>query len=243
MLFTSHVFTLVFLPIVMSLFLLFYRYLGLRSALSSLTIASLIFYGWWNPVYLWLIGFSIVINFVTGHLLSTIESQHQRLRVLISGIIINLSLLGYFKYSQFLLDNINTLFGLELTIEPVILPLAISFFTFQQISYIVDVYRNKDVHYQFSDYILYVTFFPQLIAGPIVRHNNIIPQFSAPYANQEKSIWISRGLVLFSIGLFKKVVIANALEDMSSPYFDSILSGDDAGFIGGSPGLYIANLF
>lgn len=232
MLFTSHVFTLVFLPIVMSLFLLFYRYLGLRSALSSLTIASLIFYGWWNPVYLWLIGFSIVINFVTGHLLSTIESQHQRLRVLISGIIINLSLLGYFKYSQFLLDNINTLFGLELTIEPVILPLAISFFTFQQISYIVDVYRNKDVHYQFSDYILYVTFFPQLIAGPIVRHNNIIPQFSAPYANQEKSIWISRGLVLFSIGLFKKVVIANALEDMSSPYFDSILSGDDAGFIG-----------
>ncbi len=231
MLFTSHVFTLVFLPIVMSLFLLCYRYLGLRSALSSLTIASLIFYGWWNPVYLWLIGFSIVINFVTGHFLSTVENQQQRRWILISGIIINLSLLGYFKYSQFLLDNLNTLFGLELTINPVILPLAISFFTFQQISYVVDVYRNKDVHYQFSDYILYVTFFPQLIAGPIVRHNNIIPQFSAPYADQEKSVWISRGLVLFSIGLFKKVVLANALEDMSSPYFDSVVSGADTAFV------------
>jgi D-alanyl-lipoteichoic acid acyltransferase DltB (MBOAT superfamily) len=231
MLFTSHIFTLVFLPIVLSLFLLSYRFLGLRTSLSGLTIASLFFYGWWNPVYLWLIGFSIVANFITGHLLSQSEKAYHRRWILALGISINLALLGYFKYSLFFVENVNVFLDLHIAIDPVILPLAISFFTFQQISYIVDVSKNRDTHYPLSDYILYVTFFPQLIAGPIVRHNDIIPQFSHPYQGQDKSIWISRGLVLFTLGLFKKVVLANGLEDISSPYFDSLLSGESALFI------------
>jgi len=231
MLFTSHVFTLVFLPIVMGMYLCFYRYLGLKPALSILTLSSLFFYGWWNPVYLWLIGFSIIINFVSGRLLVTTLSAGGRRLILICAVSINLVLLGYFKYSGFLVDNINAIAGLELTIDAVVLPLAISFFTFQQISYVVDIYKNNKTIYQFTDYILFVTFFPQLIAGPIVRHDTLIPQFSNPYANQQKSIWISRGIVLFTIGLFKKVVLANALEDISTPYFESVFSGSGITFL------------
>ena len=245
MLFTSHTFTLIFLPLVLSLYLLCYRFINLRVALSLLTLTSLFFYGWWNPIYLWLLGFSIIINFFIGWLLTHCHSKECKPKnakketekelkkkwLVIIGITINLGLLAYFKYSQFFIDNVNTLFNIELSINPVILPLAISFFTFQQISYIVDVSKTNKTHYSFSDYILYVTFFPQLIAGPIVRHDALIPQFSAPYAHQQKSLWISRGLVLFIIGLFKKVLLANALEDMSSPYFESLLSGGEAHFI------------
>jgi len=213
------------------MYLCFYRYLGLKPALNVLTLSSLFFYGWWNPVYLWLIGFSIIFNFLAGRLLVSSLSSVKRHLTLIVAVSINLILLGYFKYSGFLVDNINALAGTALTIDTVILPLAISFFTFQQISYIVDIYKNNKTIYPFSDYILFVTFFPQLIAGPIVRHDSLIPQFSNPFDNQQKSIWISRGIVLFTIGLFKKVVFANALEDMSSPYFDSVFSGTTATFI------------
>jgi len=238
MLFTSHAFTLVFFPLVLSIFLLSYQYINLRVALSFLTLASLFFYGWWNPIYLYLLGFSIIINYLIGWLLTSrlltprnATQTHKKKWLVIVGIAINLGLLAYFKYSQFFIDNMNELFNIEFAMNPVILPLAISFFTFQQISYIVDVSKSNDTHYNFSDYILYVTFFPQLIAGPIVRHDTLIPQFSAPYAKQQKSLWISRGLALFTLGLFKKVVLANALEDMSSPYFDSLISGSDAHFI------------
>ncbi len=235
MLFTSHAFTLVFLPLVLSIFLLCYQYINLRVALSILTLASLFFYAWWNPIYLCLLSFSIIINYLIGYWLThTTKSNDLYIKkwLVIVGIVINLSLLAYFKYSQFFIDNLNSLFEIELSIHPIILPLAISFFTFQQISYIVDVSKNSDTHYSFSDYILYVTFFPQLIAGPIVRHDVLIPQFSAPYAHQQKSPWIARGFTLFILGLFKKVVLANGLEDISSPYFESLLSGSNAHFIG-----------
>ncbi len=142
MLFTSHVFTLVFLPIVMSLFLLCYRYLGLRSALSSLSIASLIFYGWWNPAYLGLIITSIIFNYAVGIMLGSSHTDQQsdifnRKTLLIIGVSANLLSIGYFKYAGFFTNNVNQLFDTTFDIGNIILPLAISFFTFQQIAYLV----------------------------------------------------------------------------------------------------------
>lgn len=225
MLFTSYVFVLVFLPVVSILYYWSIGRASLQATLGLLTLSSLVFYGWWEPVYLWLIGFSILANFFAGKLLLAEFGRIGRGTLLIVPVAINLSLLGYFKYAGFIAENLGAAFGASLSVGEIVLPLAISFFTFQQISFLVDVYKDRTISYRFTDYALFVSFFPQLIAGPIVRHDTLIPQFAKPYAGEQRSPWVARGLILFIFGMFKKNALADSLSEISTPYFDAINAG------------------
>jgi len=150
---------------------------------------------------------SIFINFQIGKFLSKLSNKKKL--VLFIGIGFNLLLLLYFKHFDFFIENYNDLFSQKISSLNLIIPLGISFFTFQQIAFLVDVYSNKTSDYKFLHYATYVSFFPQLIAGPIVHHNDLMPQFDDLSKRKINIRNISLGLFIFSIGLFKKVVIAD----------------------------------
>ena len=162
-------------------------------------LASLFFYAWWKPIYLVLILFSIGFNFAVGRLVSR-EGRWKKRGVLVFGITVNLVLLGYFKYANFFVDNVNAAFGSDWNIETIFLPLAISFFTFQQIAYLVDAWRGETSEYNFLHYCLFVSFFPQLIAGPIVHHKDILPQFMRGENMSPQWSNFAVGISIFSIG-------------------------------------------
>lgn len=197
-----------------------------------LVVASLFFYAYWDIKYLPLIIGSILLNFAIGTGLAqahqttnrkTIKNNYlvNRKVVLATGIVANLILLGYYKYTDFFLDNINAAFGTSYPLPHIILPLAISFFTFTQIVYLVDSYRGETAEYGILNYSLFVTFFPHLIAGPIVHHRQIMPQFASRWTLSRRYFNILRGLFIFSIGLFKKVVIADSFAVWATAGFDS----------------------
>jgi len=219
-LFNSYEFIFLFLPICYFGYFLCARFLSLESALGFLVLGSLFFYGYWNPIYVVLILFSIVFNYSVGTVLCRHDLTAKR-EVLIFGIAVNLSLLAYFKYANFFVDNINTLVGTQWNLGNIFLPLAISFFTFQQVSYLVDAKQGKTSEYNFLHYCLFVCFFPQLIAGPIVHHREILPQFLRASALTPKWSNLAIGLSIFAIGLFKKTVIADSLSVYVGPVFDS----------------------
>ena len=180
MLFNSYIFIFLFLPAV--LFVYFYlNHRRLTTASKAfLVIASLFYYSWWNVIYLPLILSSMLFNYFIGSRLST-NIKGKRLskkQLLTLGVSGNLLLLGYFKYADFFIKNIDYVLGIELPLLHLALPLAISFFTFQQIAYLVDSYRGETKEYDFLNYAIFVTFFPQLIAGPIVHHKEMMPQFA-----------------------------------------------------------------
>lgn len=220
MLFNSREFILLFLPIVLSLFLWLWKQGHARTAVNSLTVASLVFYGWWNPAYVVLIGSSIVANFTLARVMTHRTARgHRCTGILTLGLVFNLALLAYFKYASFLVDTVNMLAGTRIEWTRVTLPLAISFFTFQQISFLVDLWRRGCPSYNFERYAAYVTFFPHEIAGPIVRHHELIPQFELdPWRD---GFWerMARGLTLFAIGLVKKVFFADPLAGVVDPIF------------------------
>lgn len=220
MLFNSYEFIFFFLPLCLGGYFLCTRALGSEAALAFLVLCSLFFYAWWKPVYLALILFSIVFNFAIGRLLSR-EGPWRTKATLISGVAVNLLLLGYFKYANFFIDNVNALTGSDWDIGTIFLPLAISFFTFQQISYLVDAWRGETSEYNFLHYCLFVCFFPQLIAGPIVHHKEILPQFMRPGAMSPRWSNFAVGLSIFAIGLFKKTVIADSLSGYVTPVYDA----------------------
>ena len=200
MLFNSSIFIFVFLPIVL---LVYYSIGRLRNSSFSLVwliLASLFFYGWWNPAYLGLILGSILFNYAVGF--SLLGRPHKL--TLFLGVAGNLGVLGYFKYANFFIDNINALTSNDIVLEQIILPLGISFFTFQQITYLVDAYRGETREYDFLHYCLFVVFFPQLIAGPIVHHKEMLPQFAKDALYGLKSRNLAVGFTIFIIGLFKK---------------------------------------
>lgn len=175
MLFNSFEFIFIFLPVTLTVFFITGSRQRRKIAVSWLVAASLFFYGWWNPAYLGLLVFSIFFNYGMGVILS---SKNKSIKILSTGVIINLGVLGYFKYTNFFVDNINHIFHTSYALHHIILPIAISFFTFQQIAYLVDAYRDETHEYNFLHYALFVTFFPQLIAGPIVHHKEMLPQFT-----------------------------------------------------------------
>lgn len=223
MLFNSYFFIFLFLPITL---LVYYRIGDLghhRIATAWLVGTSLFFYGWWNPSYLGLILVSMLFNYSIGVGLSnpSEETRLSRKIILIFGIFVNLGLLGYFKYANFFVDNVNWLFNTNLNFGRILLPLAISFFTFQQIAYLVDAYRGETREYNFLHYCLFVTFFPQLIAGPIVHHREILPQFACEKIYRLNLEHLAVGLTIFFIGLFKKVVIADNISQFGTPVFDA----------------------
>ncbi|MEE9543666.1 MAG: MBOAT family protein, partial [Thermodesulfobacteriota bacterium] len=233
MLFNSHIFIFLFLPITLAGFFLIGKTWNHRYATIWLTIASLFFYGWWNPVYLILIVFSIIFNFYAGSRLAR-ATQGEKIKrpkaLLVFSIGVNIALIAYFKYANFFVDNLNSVLGTEFFISAIVLPLAISFFTFQQVAFLIDSYRAETREYDFQSYALFVTFFPQLIAGPIVHHKDMMPQFAKEperglgYAN------LSIGLTIFSLGLFKKVVLADGIALFATPVFSAAGAGDTLSF-------------
>lgn len=214
-LFNSYEFIYVFLPIV------FFGYFWLNKAhlsdVSKLWMigASLFFYSWWNIVYLPLILGSILFNFAIGLAILKLDNiliykeNIFRRALLIVGIISNVLLLGYFKYTDFFISNINVIFGTNWSLLHILLPLGISFFTFTQIAYLIDVYGRKVREVNFWNYMLFVTFFPHLLAGPILHHQEMMPQFDSLKKKIINYKNLVIGLFLLSIGLFKKVVIAD----------------------------------
>jgi alginate O-acetyltransferase complex protein AlgI len=224
MLFNSIDYIIFFLP------LTFLVYLALSHAANNekqviwLVIASLFFYASWEPTYLLLIVFSISVNFLISKRLINDKPATVRLWLVI-GVSYNLALLGYFKYTGFFVNGLNEL-GLWLIPAPEItLPLAISFFTFQQIAYLVDVSRKECQEYEFLHYALFVLFFPQLIAGPIVHHKEMMPQFLHLRPKEKLPSDLAIGITFIAIGLFKKIILADSLALVVDPVFDSAASG------------------
>lgn len=220
LLFNSYEFIFFFLPLCLGGYFLCTRALGMEAALAFLVLCSLFFYAWWKPVYLVLILFSIGFNFTVGRLLARPGPWRTR-GMLVFGVAVNLLLLGYFKYANFFIDNVNLITGSAWQMGDIFLPLAISFFTFQQISYLVDAWRGETSEYNFLHYCLFVCFFPQLIAGPIVHHKEILPQFMQPGAMSPRWSNFAVGLSIFAIGLFKKTVIADSLSGYVTPVYDA----------------------
>ncbi|MCH8189015.1 MAG: MBOAT family protein [Proteobacteria bacterium] len=225
MLFNSYGFIFLFLPAVLAGYFLIGARVQGRAAIAWLVAASLFFYGWWNPAFLPLILFSVGFNFVLGMRLLLGGGARARKAMLILGIAGNLGLLAYFKYANFLVGNLEAVSGGTLDWPPVVLPIAISFFTFQQIAYLVDVYRGEAQEYRFLNYVLFVTFFPQLIAGPIVHHRETLPQFARKRIGRFDARDLSIGSTIFFIGLFKTVVIADNLANFATPVFGAADSG------------------
>ena len=222
MLFNSYIFIFLFLPLSFFIYFFLLQKRLIVSAKSFLIFSSLFFYSWWNIIYLPLILGSLLFNYSIGVVLgrNSEKSKINKKFLLTIGIVSNLGLLGYFKYADFLIENVNTLFDSSAPLLHLALPLAISFFTFQQIAYLVDSYRAETSEYDFLNYALFVTFFPQLIAGPIVHHSEMMPQFSSARNLVKRYKYISLGLFIFSMGLFKKVVIADTFALWATAGFD-----------------------
>lgn len=210
MLFNSYVFIFLFFPITLIGWYALNYGNCFKIANVFLIGMSLLFYGYYNPSYLPVICGSIFINYLIAKAMEAVKNgDGMKKMFLLVGIVINIGIIFYFKYYDFFLKNMNALFQTSFELKNLILPLGISFFTFQQISYLVDSYRGETKGYRFDEYMLFVSFFPQLIAGPIVMHREIIPQFR----DQKKRRFIaenfSKGMYIFALGLFKKVIVAD----------------------------------
>ena len=222
MLFSSPEFILFFLPFTLIGFFAIGRWKSQSLSIAWLLACSLFFYGWWNPAYLALIGFSVLFNFSVGEALRRREELERSARgLLVFGVTVNLGLLAYYKYFEFFVESVNGAFELSLPVSRVLLPLAISFFTFQQIGFLIDTYRGRLRHEGLQRYALFVCFFPQLIAGPIVHYRDFVPQLRRPEMYHLHWRNLALGLTIFSIGLFKKTVLADGLGDYVDPVFST----------------------
>ena len=210
MLFNSYVFLLAFLPACFAgYFLLGLLPERIPANKLFLVLASFVFYGWNNPRYVPIIALSIVVNYALSQLMLRAERRALRLTLLLTGLLLNLGVLFYFKYYDFFASNVNAAFGTAFAIHRLALPLGISFFTFQQLSYVIDSYRRAVPRYNPLDYALFVTFFPQLIAGPIVLHSEIVPQFADRDNHRPRAENLAPGFFAFARGLAKKVLVAD----------------------------------
>ena len=223
MLFYSYEFIFIFLPLIFFIYFYLNSKRLTHASKAFLVLSSLFFYSWWNIIYLPLILISMLFNYSLGNSLSNYKNNKKRFTkksILSFGIVLNIVLLGYFKYSDFFIANFNLLTESNADLLNLALPLAISFFTFQQIAYLVDSYKEETKEYDFLNYAIFVTFFPQLIAGPIVHHKEMMPQFDILKNKVKNYKNISLGLFIFSIGLFKKVVIADYFAVAATNGFD-----------------------
>lgn len=218
MLFHSYSYFLIFLPIVIIIYFYLANRFVRRISIFWLIICSFAFYAWWNVAYLFLLLISIIVNYCISIVLIHPNRMYKQ-SILLFAIIFNLLLLGYYKYTNFFIDNTNLLINSHIPFINILLPLGISFFTFTQIAFLVDCYRHPVKDHKFINYFLFVSFFPHLLAGPIIHHAEIMPQFSSI----EKKINYKNAflaLFLFVIGLFKKVVIADTFAIWATEGFD-----------------------
>jgi len=211
MLFNSYIFIFLFLPLTLIGWYGLNKIKAYEPAKFFLAGMSLWFYGYFNIYYLAIIIVSILSNYLLSYLM---KFSHTRLsgRIgLAAGLMLNLGMLFYFKYYDFFFENINLIFHADFNLKHILLPLGISFFTFQQLSFIIDRCTGKAPHYSFSNYITFVTFFPQLIAGPIVLYKEMMPQFEDISNRRFHAESFAKGIVLFTIRLGKKVLLADVL--------------------------------
>jgi len=222
-LFNSHAFIFLFLPLTALVFFALGRF-SVKLAAGWLAATSLFFYGWWNPAYVLLLLASILFNFTAGSAIARAHAAGDVLRsrrLMQLAIVANLVLLAYYKYANFFIGNLNAIAGTDWHFAQVILPLGISFFTFTQIAFLVDAWQGKVREYNFVHYGLFVTYFPHLIAGPILHHGEMMPQFAKREIYRPQYDLIAAGLTLFVLGLAKKVLIADGVAPYVAPVFDA----------------------
>ncbi len=227
MLFNSYAFIFAFLPMTL---LGFFVLAGVNRKLAAgwLAAASLFFYGWWNPVYVGLLVASFLFNYALGVTIvrtRTAGDVRRCKRLLVFALAVNLAVLGYFKYANFFLDTTNALLDTAGSLGEIVLPLGISFFTFTQIAFLVDAYQGKAEEYSLTHYALFVTYFPHLIAGPILHHREMMPQFGIAATYRPDYNKLAAGLTIFVIGLFKKVIIADGVATYVAPVFNAAQAG------------------
>lgn len=209
MLFNSYIFLLLFLPVTLFIYFLS-NHLGYhKMSMIFLVIASFTFYSYNSVQLVWVLVISVIGNYFFASILNGCFQKWLQKVILVIGILVNVGSIFYFKYMNFLILNLNIIFRKDFTLRNIILPLGISFYTFQQISFLIDTYRGETSDYSFWEYTAFVTFFPQLVAGPIVLHSEIIPQF------RDRARWkfnhdnFANGIYVFTMGLAKKVLIAD----------------------------------
>ena len=226
MLFNSYEYILLFLPISLLVYFILNRLRRTVLAKVWLGASSLFFYSYWDIRFLPILLASILFNFTVGNVLVRMPAEKQSARklVLFFGIAADVTLLGYFKYADFFIENVNALFGTSYALLHLALPLGISFFTFTQIAYLVDSYRLNVRENSFNNYLLFVTFFPHLIAGPVLHHREMMPQFANIRNKVLNSKNIALGIFVFTIGLVKKVLIADTFAPFASHGFDQAAS-------------------
>jgi alginate O-acetyltransferase complex protein AlgI len=225
MLFTTAVFALLFLPLTLAGFYALGRWRPPAAALW-LFVASVFFYGFWMPAFTLLLLASIGFNFFVGLRIAGSEGAARR-HWLVAGIAVDLLLLAYFKYANFFVDNLNALLGMQWAPGRVLLPIGISFYTFTQIAFLVDTWRGKVREFNLVHYGLFVTYFPHLVAGPVLHHAQMMPQFAQPSIYRWQAAPFGAGLAIFAIGLLKKVVLADGV----APYADAVFRAADGGVL------------
>ncbi len=210
MLFHSIIYLIIFLPFVFSVYFLLRKFTD-NDGKYFIIFSGIFFYGWWNVNFTPLIICSVLFNYFISQKIINLENNSKKKVILLTGIAFNILYLGIFKYTDFVIDNLNYIFELNIQNFDLPFPLAMSFFTFQTIAYLVDCYDGEVEKGSLKDYSLFIIFFPQLIAGPIVRYNNMMSQFNTIQNKWINSKNLLLGLTIIAIGLFKKVILADNL--------------------------------
>lgn len=226
MLFNSYAFIFAFLPLVW----LTISLVGRRSVDAAkflLFTASIVFYAAWDATYLWVLGALMVVTYSAARMLLVLPAERRwaRFALVSAGIVANLGALGYFKYTNFLLEIVDQLRDVRFDPLPIVLPLGLSFFVFQKIAFLVDVYNGAVKRVSLLNFCLFVTFFPLLVAGPIVHHTEVVPQFERADALRPRTEDLAAGIGMFVVGLFKKVVIADIIAPAVNTAFETGASG------------------
>jgi alginate O-acetyltransferase complex protein AlgI len=227
-LFNSLQFVFVLLPVTLLVYHLFSSLGRWRLAMGWLVVASLVFYAWGDPVRVAFIALSCLFNYGTGRL---IRSRREHAAFLVGGLFVNLAALGFCKYGGFTMETVNALFGASIQAGSVVAPLGISFITFQQIAYVVDTHRGTAPEGDFLEYCLYITLFPQLIAGPILRPSEMLPQVTSGRLRRLGSRDLSVGVTMFIIGLFEKAILADGIRQYATPVFTAARQGQALTFL------------
>lgn len=225
MIFSTYQFILVFLPVVFIVYFVLHHLKWHQMAKIWLVIASFYFYSQGSPDFFPFFMGSVLGNYIIGTTMSRMQGDSYKLErrlLLLVGVLANVGLLGYYKYTDFFITNYNFITGSDYTLKHIILPIGISFFTFQLIAFLVDSYRGETEEYDIVNYLLFITFFPQLIVGPIIHHKEIVPQFADEKNQRINYDNVAKGLFIFSIGCAKKMLLADPLTTDAELFFNQL---------------------
>ena len=229
MIFSTYEFIFLFLPVTFFVYFILNRFDLNSIAKIWLILCSLYFYAQGSPDFFVFFLGSIVGNYIIGSTMARMEGNQkaQKKLLLLIGLAGNIGLLGYYKYTDFFIENYNLLTGSSYTLKHIVLPIGISFFTFQLIAFLVDSYRGETKQYDIINYLLFITFFPQLIVGPIIHHGEIVPQFENKANLKINYDNVAKGIFLFSIGCAKKILLADPMTTNAQEFFNNIGSSPD----------------